>query len=196
MTIDYLADRREFIPMLARWLHAEWGRLRPTETVAARTARLEGACGHRQVPTAFVAVNDNADDGDPQPLGCASLVACDLATRAELSPWLAGVFVVPAHRGRGVGAALVGRVIEETRILGFPHLYLYTPGRAPCMPAWAGRCASVPSILRSGASSPSRSWSWPSRPFDPCPLWRTPVPKPDVNLLSAMDEDDLLEAAS
>ena len=128
MTLDYLADRREFTPVLARWLHAEWGRLRPTETVAARTARLEGACGHRQVPTAFVAVTEAGDDGDPRPLGCARLVACDLATRAELSPWLAGVFVAPAHRGRGVGAALVGRVIEEARVLGFPRLYLYTPG--------------------------------------------------------------------
>lgn len=122
MTIEYLADRREFIPTLARWLHTEWGHLRPGERIDDRAARLAGVCGHCQIPTAFVAVA-----GD-QLLGTASLVEHDMATRPELSPWLASVFVSPEHRSRGIGAALVERVVQEARALGTLRLYLYTPG--------------------------------------------------------------------
>jgi hypothetical protein len=43
--------------------------------------------------------------------GSAMLIAHDMDTRMELSPWLAGVFVAPKRRGCGVGAALVRRVI-------------------------------------------------------------------------------------
>jgi GNAT superfamily N-acetyltransferase len=122
VTIEYLADRREFITTIARWLHEEWGRLRRNETVHDRVARVELACGHREIPTTFVAV-----DGD-QPIGCASLIEHDMLTRPELSPWLAGVFVPRDHRRRGIGAALVERVAHEARSLGVPRLYLYTPG--------------------------------------------------------------------
>ena len=45
----------------------------------------------------------------------------------ELSPWLAGVFVAPDHRGYGVGTAMVRRVIDDAMALGVRRLYLYTP---------------------------------------------------------------------
>jgi len=122
MTIEYLADHREFITTIAQWLHDEWGYLRPNETVDNRIARVERACGHRQIPTTLVAV-----DGD-EPVGCASLIERDMLTRSELSPWLAGVFVPGEHRRRGIGAALVGGGVAEARSLGVPRLYLYTPG--------------------------------------------------------------------
>jgi GNAT superfamily N-acetyltransferase len=122
VTIEYLADRREFIPTVAGWLHEEWGHLRPAETINDRVARVERACGHHQIPTTFVAV-----DG-VRAVGCASLIEHDMLTRPELSPWLAGVFVPREHRRRGIGARLVERVIEEARSLGVPRLYLYTPG--------------------------------------------------------------------
>ncbi len=122
VTIEYLADRREFIPNVARWHHMEWGHLRPGETVEDRTLRVERSCGHCAIPTTFVAL---ADD---QLLGAASLVEHDIDIRPKLSPWLSGVFVVPEHRRRGVGGALVERVVQEARALGTSRLYLYTPG--------------------------------------------------------------------
>jgi GNAT superfamily N-acetyltransferase len=122
VTIEYLADRREFITTVARWLHEEWGHLRPNETVGDRAARVERACGHHEIPTTFVAI-----DGD-EPVGSASLIAHDMLTRPELSPWLAGVFVPSEYRRRGVGAVLIKRVIDEARSLGVSRIYLYTPG--------------------------------------------------------------------
>ena len=56
------------------------------------------------------------------------LVENDMTTRPELSPWLAGVFVPPELRGRGIGAALVERVVHEAGALGVPRLFLYIPG--------------------------------------------------------------------
>ena len=107
VTVEYLADRHEFIPIVARWHHTEWGHLRPGETVEDRVVRVERDCGHREVPTTFVALA-----GD-QCLGSASLVACDMDIRPTLTPWLSGVFVAPEHRRRGIGAALVERVVQE-----------------------------------------------------------------------------------
>ena len=47
-------------------------------------------------------------------------------TRKDLSPWLAGVFVSPAFRGRGHGAALVTAVEDHATRVGVERLYLYT----------------------------------------------------------------------
>jgi GNAT superfamily N-acetyltransferase len=123
VTIEYLVDRREFIPTVANWLHEEWGHLRPNETLNDRMARVERACGLHEIPTTFLAVDDSA-----HPVGWASLVEHDMLTRPELSPWLAGVFVPREHRRHGIGAALVERAVREARSLGLPRLYLYTPG--------------------------------------------------------------------
>jgi N-acetylglutamate synthase-like GNAT family acetyltransferase len=56
------------------------------------------------------------------------LVAHDMDTRMDLSPWLAGVFVAPEYRRHGMGAELVQRVIGDAAALGVQRLYLYTPG--------------------------------------------------------------------
>ena len=47
----------------------------------------------------------------------------------DLSPWLASVYVTPEHRSRGIGTALVQRVIEEAVGLSVETLYLFTPDR-------------------------------------------------------------------
>jgi GNAT superfamily N-acetyltransferase len=121
MQIGYLADHPDFILPLARWHHQEWAYLRPDESIEARTERLRGCCGHKEIPTVVIAFNDRVL------LGSAMLVAHDMDTRMDLSPWLAGVFVAPEQRRRGIGGALVQRVIEEAGGLGVQRLYLYTP---------------------------------------------------------------------
>jgi N-acetylglutamate synthase-like GNAT family acetyltransferase len=59
-------------------------------------------------------------------MGSAMLAAKDLDTHPHLSPWLAGVYVLPNFRRQGVATALVSRIIAEARSLGTPTLYLYT----------------------------------------------------------------------
>ena len=85
-----------------------------------RAAKISGWSGRGQVPSVMVACEDDTL------LGSAMLVAHDMDTRPQWSPWLAGVVVAPERRRGGIGAALVERVITEARMLGFPALYLYT----------------------------------------------------------------------
>jgi N-acetylglutamate synthase-like GNAT family acetyltransferase len=40
---------------------------------------------------------------------------------------LAGVYVAPSYRGKGIGASLVNRAIKEANILDVSRVYLYTP---------------------------------------------------------------------
>jgi predicted N-acetyltransferase YhbS len=120
LKIEYLSDRPEFISVLATWHRREWGNYRPEETTEMRAAKLRAASGRRQIPSVVVAC-----DGDTL-LGGAMLIAHDMETRPQWTPWLAGVVVAPEHRRQGIAAALIERVITEARSLGFTELYLYT----------------------------------------------------------------------
>ena len=60
-------------------------------------------------------------------LGLATLVDDDgLPGATEPGPWLAAVFVVPEARKLGVGSALIDHVVNRSRELGYPEIFLYT----------------------------------------------------------------------
>ncbi|MGB6118635.1 MAG: GNAT family N-acetyltransferase [Mesorhizobium sp.] len=66
--------------------------------------------------------------GNGEIVGTCLLVADELDAQHDVSPWLAGLVVSPAHRRNGIGAALV-RAIERTAgERGFIDLHLYTFG--------------------------------------------------------------------
>jgi N-acetylglutamate synthase-like GNAT family acetyltransferase len=120
VTIEYLADHPEALPLLARWQHAEWGNLRPGDSLEARRTRLQSYSNRDRIPLTVVALEDG------HVLGSASLVSHDMETRMELTPWLAGVFVGESYRRKGIGAGLVRRIMAEAGKLEVPLLYLYT----------------------------------------------------------------------
>ena len=62
---------------------------------------------------------------DDVPVGTASLVANDLPSRPDLTPWLASVLVRPQFRGRGYSAPLV-RHVEGAAAASATVLWLYT----------------------------------------------------------------------
>ncbi len=123
--VDYLADHPEFIPTLARWHYEQWKTLCPGDSVERRIAMLHTHLGREQIPVTFVAVSGQTV------LGSASLIAHDMDTRMDLSPWLASVYVAPEHRRQGIGTALVRRVIREAKTLRIQALHLYTPDKEP-----------------------------------------------------------------
>jgi GNAT superfamily N-acetyltransferase len=125
LTLHYLSDHPDLVPILAEWQHGQFGFLSPATSLEQRLARYATHTGHCQVPTTFVAHLDGV------PVGCASLVANDMFDRPELTPWLASVYVLPDFRRQGIGAALVNRVVEEARALAQPQVYLYTTDRVP-----------------------------------------------------------------
>jgi GNAT superfamily N-acetyltransferase len=122
-SIAYLADHPHHIPILAQWHCAQWLYLCPSDSVERRIAALHQHLGYRQIPVTFVALAQETL------LGSASLIAHDMDTRMNLSPWLASVYVAPAYRNQGVGSALVGRVVKEAGTMEIETLYLFTPDR-------------------------------------------------------------------
>ena len=123
MHIDYLSDHPSLVPALARWHQAQWSYLSPGRTIEQRMATLRAHLYAAQIPTSFVALS-----GDIL-LGGAGLIAHDMDTRMDLSPWLACVYVAPEHRRQGIGTALVQRVVQEVRALGGDTLHLFTPDK-------------------------------------------------------------------
>lgn len=121
MKIEYLADHIEQVPVLAKWFHDQWGYLSPDRTLEERTKMLLGKANRGALPMAFVAMDCC------KPVGSASLVECDMDSRSHLKPWMSSVYVEESSRTRGIGAALVSRVVLEAQQLGFSLLYLWTP---------------------------------------------------------------------
>jgi GNAT superfamily N-acetyltransferase len=61
-----------------------------------------------------------------EPIGTCLLVESEIEPNHDVSPWLAGLFVVPAYRRKGAGAVLVRAIEDQARRRGFARLYLYT----------------------------------------------------------------------
>lgn len=117
LRIEPLGRHLRLIPVITGWHVPEFDPEGSTERwLEAHTqeARFSG------VPCAWVAFVDAT------PVGSVSLIEHDMDTRQELAPWLAALFVLPSHRGQGIGAALVQRCEEEARAAEADRLYLYT----------------------------------------------------------------------
>ncbi len=121
MLILNLKDKPEHLLPLARWHHAEWSYLNPLRSFDQRVQEMQEDLEGKVIPTTFVA----EDDGEL--LGSACILADDMSSHPELTPWLASVYVNEIHRGKGIGSTLVKRVMQHAQENGVKRLYLYTP---------------------------------------------------------------------
>lgn len=108
------------LPQLADWHHAEWGHLHPGRRVEDLAAQMREYLTDAALPRMLIAVEDGAL------LGSSSLVASDMDSHPELGPWLANVYVPAAHRGRGLGVALVRAAMALADAQRLAPLYLFT----------------------------------------------------------------------
>jgi GNAT superfamily N-acetyltransferase len=146
-----LHSRPQLITALAQWHYREWGQLYPDESLHAFRTELARAPDANGLPRSWIALHTTgavpAEPGAPvtasaphpdangtaqaQPLlGSISLVDQDLDSAADLSPWLANLWVHPAWRGRGLGSALLDHCVQQAGALRFTELYLYTTDRS------------------------------------------------------------------
>jgi len=84
------------------------------------TAQLAGKTRTDGLPCSWIAFVDNV------PVGSVVLEIDGVEPRTNLTPDLAGLFVVPDYRKRGIGSALVTACEDGARRFGVRELYLYT----------------------------------------------------------------------
>lgn len=122
MQILNLKEQPRHIAQLAAWHHHEWASLNPGRTLEQRIESMQSYLSDDLIPGTFIATGSNL-------MGSAAIVANDMDTRPELTPWLASVFVAPAYRNQGIGSRLVTHVMQQVKAAGIARLYLFTPDR-------------------------------------------------------------------
>lgn len=122
MPIIDLKDAPQHLPTLAKWHHEQWANLNPGFSLAQRLDMMQAYLSDYPVPSTYVAV-------DTEPMGSAALVASDMDSHPEWTPWLASVFVAPAYRNQGIGGRLVKHAMDQAKKAGITGLYLFTPDR-------------------------------------------------------------------
>jgi len=117
-----LPERKIFFPILAFWAYTNWYLTKkiPFNIILNEYKR---RAGDTDPPRSFVALIDDV------PVGMVTLKKKDLAARGDLSPWLSTLYVPPEFRKRGVGHALIQRIIEEAAGMGYEKLYLFIDNR-------------------------------------------------------------------
>jgi len=106
--------------MIAKWQYDQWGYLHPDQTLDDRIEKLKALTHCSEIPTTVIAFYNQ------EVIGSASLVEYDMGTHKEWSPWLACVIVNSKFRSKGVGTAMVQRIIDEAKLLKVKKVYLYT----------------------------------------------------------------------
>lgn len=122
--ITDLRSAPQHIPQLAGWHHEQWAELNPGRTLTQRIVDMQAYLGESFVPSTYIAHVDGVLAGS------AAIIDCDMDTRADLTPWLASVFVSPPFRRQGVGTRLVRHVMDQARQADVATLYLFTPDQA------------------------------------------------------------------
>ncbi|MGE5451421.1 MAG: GNAT family N-acetyltransferase [Acidobacteriota bacterium] len=118
--ISLLADFPQFVPTIARLLLEHWRFALPDDTYDARVERLHGHLNKVRLPVALVAHTSDKF------VGTVSLRTHELDDRADLSPWLGGLYVLEAFRNRGIGQALCEATEDLARKQNASTLHLFT----------------------------------------------------------------------
>lgn len=118
--IAYLADEPQHLETVARWQHQSWAHVTPEKSLKDRIEEARRTMNKGEAPTTFIAV-----EGE-EVLGSASLTLDEMDSHTEINPWIASVYVAEGHRRRGIATALLGRIIDEAKALGFKEIYLFT----------------------------------------------------------------------
>ncbi len=121
MEFSDLSDLPGAIPQIARWYFEEWGYLLEGDTYERAIERLDAYIQGDQMPVMVLAIEHG------EVLGVAQLKLHELEDAyPELVNWLGGVYVAKEHRGKGVAARLVEKVLEIAPHFGVEKLYLQT----------------------------------------------------------------------
>lgn len=109
------------VSVVAHWYFEEWGRTQKDNSYEKTLAKVQSQMNKDRIPLHILAVED-----DGHILGVAQLKYHEMSIYPERTYWLGGVFVSTDARGKGVGLALVQKIIEIARSFGVDKLSLQT----------------------------------------------------------------------
>ncbi len=119
-SIHHLFQYPQHTGTVAGWIYREFWEDRNGYDQATLEKLLGDADDPGRIPLSLIALADGV------PAGTVNLIYHDNARRPELTPWLAALVVVKKYRGRGIGSALVKRLLTEASRIGISTLYLGT----------------------------------------------------------------------
>jgi GNAT superfamily N-acetyltransferase len=119
----WLRDHMHYSDTLAQWLHRQFAYEFAEQSLA--DWQREFAEGQSSGDWQSLIAIENG-----RLLGGASLATDDLPERPELGPWLAGVFIAPQARQRGLAEQLIEGVCAAAQADGIARLYLHTHDRS------------------------------------------------------------------
>ncbi len=102
------------------WHHKEWSHFNPDESISQRITRMQPDLNTDFIPSTYIAT-------DNELLASATIVANDMETKPELTPWLASVYVSEKNRNKGIGTKLVKHIMCRAQANDIEKLYLMTP---------------------------------------------------------------------
>lgn len=118
--IEKLQNHRALIPLVAGWLHREWGAISAYHAPINEVVRLQHHAATDSAPFTLISFWRNL------PVGCVSVVFHDNFEQ----PWLTNLYVDPVYRERSVGTALVQAASLEASKAAFQKLMLVTGDQA------------------------------------------------------------------
>jgi GNAT superfamily N-acetyltransferase len=121
VTIAPLALHRDLLPLVSAWFIDEWpGWYGPGGRGDAAADLAAFAATQTRLPLGLVAFENRA------PVGVAALKPESVPTHRHLTPLAAAGFVLPSHRGRGIGALLLAALVRQAHALRYEHIYCAT----------------------------------------------------------------------
>lgn len=121
VTFGHLLDHRELVGVLVDWYIEEWRPWYGPGGEGDAEADLLTCRDRNALPVCLIAL-----DSETRLLGTIALRETSVGSELAEGPWLAGLYVAPEHRGRGVGTALVGALEHEAARLGFDAVHTST----------------------------------------------------------------------
>ena len=123
ITLAYLADHKEYIPELAQGVFTQWETMYTGQGKGPKDleAQMLDRAITDAIPLTMIALEND------KLVGSVTIKTQDFASRPDLSPWIAAVFVFPEFRHRGIGSKLVlhaEKIAKEN--FGVDKIYLYT----------------------------------------------------------------------
>src|SRR5262245_6919275 len=91
----------EHLPTVAGWIYDEFWAGKGQLTTESIAQLLGQATHEKSIPLSLLALELD------EPVGTINLIENDDEQRVHLRPWLAALFVLPAHRHGGIGSMLV-----------------------------------------------------------------------------------------